>query len=132
MRKTILLLLICYLGLGETFSQVTNGVVALELPVRNSLVFNRNLLNPTFSFVREQNKYVSAYNKRQWVQFVDAPTSYLMSYSGRFAENIGAGVTLFQQNVGVLTTFGGVLNFAYEVTILQIACQKSQTRNIWI
>jgi type IX secretion system PorP/SprF family membrane protein len=74
-------------------------------------------MNPTFSFVREQNKYISIYNKRQWVQFDNAPQTYLLSYGGRFSENSGIGVGLFQQDYGVLTTFGGVLNYAYNVTV---------------
>ena len=99
------------------YAQEDDGVVSLLLPVRNSLTFNRYTINPTFSFVREQNKYISFYNKREWVQFEDAPQTYLASYSGRFAENIGAGLGLFQQNYGVLTTFGGVLNFAYNARL---------------
>ncbi|SHH60985.1 type IX secretion system membrane protein, PorP/SprF family [Winogradskyella jejuensis] len=98
-------------------SQENDGVVSFDVPVRNSLMFNRYTINPTFSFVREQHKFASIYNKREWVQFNDAPLTYLASYSGRFAENIGAGVGLFQQNYGVLTTFGGILNFAYNARI---------------
>ncbi|HEX9599947.1 MAG TPA: PorP/SprF family type IX secretion system membrane protein, partial [Mariniflexile sp.] len=94
-----------------------DGVVAFALPVRNSLKFNKYAINPTFSFVREQNKYLSFTNKRQWVQFDNAPQTYLFSYSGRFAENSGAGIGLFQQNYGVLTTFGAVLNYAYNVVL---------------
>jgi type IX secretion system PorP/SprF family membrane protein len=93
------------------------GVVPLSLSVRNSLTFNRFIINPTFSFVREQNKYINIYNKREWVQFDDAPNTYLVGYNGRFAENIGAGISLFQQNYGVLTTFGGVVNFAYNARL---------------
>ncbi len=104
-------------SIQQFHSQESNGIVALALPVRNSLKFNRYAINPTFSFVREQNKYISFTNKRQWAQFSDAPQSYLFSYSGRFSENIGAGVGLFQQNFGVLTTFGGILNFAYNANI---------------
>jgi len=99
------------------YSQEEDGVSSLALPVRNSLKFNRYVVNPTFSFVREQNKFASLTNKREWVQFEDAPQTYLFSYSGRFAENIGAGVGLFQQNYGVLTTFGGILNFAYNARL---------------
>jgi|GEM_PF-1208639 len=94
-----------------------DGVVALNIPTRNSLKFNRQFINPTFSFVREQNKYISFNNKREWVQFNDAPKTYLLGYSGRFQENIGAGFSLFQQNYGVLTTFGGLLNFAYNAVL---------------
>lgn len=98
-------------------SQGDDGVVSFDIPVRNSLMFNRSLINPTFSFVREQNKFLSLYNKRQWSQFEDAPLTYFASYSGRFGENIGAGISVFQQNFGVLTTFGGVLNFAYNAQL---------------
>ncbi|GAB4163485.1 MAG: hypothetical protein Tsb0033_23890 [Winogradskyella sp.] len=99
------------------FSQQDDGVVSFDLPIRNSLVFNRYNINPTFTFVREQNKYITFSNKRQWVQFDNAPEMFLGSYSGRFSENIGAGIAAFQQNYGVLTTFGGLLNFAYNVKL---------------
>jgi type IX secretion system PorP/SprF family membrane protein len=117
MKTQILVLILCICATHFFFAQENIGVVALHLPVRNSLTFNRYAINPAFSFVREQNKYISFFNKREWVQFDDAPNTYLVSYNGRFAENIGAGLGLFQQNYGVLTTFGGVLNFAYNVRL---------------
>lgn len=101
----------------QHFHAQDDGVVALNLPIRNSLKFNRYALNPTFSFVREQNKYISFSNKREWVQFDDAPQTYLFSYSGRFRENMGVGLGVFQQNYGVLATFGGILNYAYNVVL---------------
>ena len=116
MKKHALYIIIFFCFIQQFYSQ-EDGVVAFSLPVRNSLKFNRYAINPTFSFVREQNKYISFTNKREWVQFDDAPQTYLFSYSGRFAENAGAGIGLFQQNYGVLTTFGGVLNFAYNAVI---------------
>jgi type IX secretion system PorP/SprF family membrane protein len=98
-------------------SHSQDGVVSFALPVRNSLKFNKYVVNPTFSFVKEQNKYITFTNKKQWVQFDDAPQTYLFSYSGRFSENTGVGIGLFQQNYGVLTTFGGVLNYAHNVVL---------------
>ncbi|WP_299247930.1 PorP/SprF family type IX secretion system membrane protein [uncultured Lacinutrix sp.] len=117
MKKQLLVLVLCFCSIQMFYSQENDGVVAFNLPIRNSITFNRFNINPTFSFVREQNKYISVSNKREWVQFDDAPTTYLASYSGRFGENIGAGVGVFQQNYGVLTTFGGVLNFAYNIRL---------------
>jgi type IX secretion system PorP/SprF family membrane protein len=111
----ILIVSICFMH--GSFAQDADGVVSFNLPIRNSLTFNRYALNPTFSFVREQTRFINITNKREWVQFEDAPETYLASYSGRFAENIGAGIGLFQQNYGVLTTFGGVLNFAYNAKL---------------
>ncbi|WP_245925655.1 PorP/SprF family type IX secretion system membrane protein, partial [Algibacter marinivivus] len=116
MKKYLLHIVLFFCITQQLYSQ-EDGVVAFNMPARNSLKFNRQLINPTFSFVREQNKYISFNNKREWVQFDDAPQTYLFGYSGRFQENIGAGVTLFQQNYGVLTTFGGVVNFAYNAVL---------------
>ncbi|WP_452224473.1 PorP/SprF family type IX secretion system membrane protein [Lacinutrix chionoecetis] len=117
MKTQLLLIVLCFCSIQLFYSQEDNGVVAFNLPLRNSLTFNRFTINPTFSFVREQNKYISVSNKREWVQFNDAPLTYLASYSGRIGENIGAGIGVFQQNYGVLTTFGGILNFAYNVRL---------------
>ncbi|UKM64227.2 PorP/SprF family type IX secretion system membrane protein [Flavobacteriaceae bacterium GSB9] len=110
-RIVHIILIFCFVQLF--YPQTGDGVVAFDIPVRNSLKFNRHIINPTFSFVREQNKYLSFNNKREWVQFDDAPQTYLFGYAGRFGENMGAGLSLFQQNYGVMTTFGGVANFAY-------------------
>ncbi|RED49313.1 PorP/SprF family type IX secretion system membrane protein [Seonamhaeicola aphaedonensis] len=116
MHKYLLYCILFLYTLQISHSQ-ENGVVALDLPVRNSLKFNRHAVNPTFSFVREQNRYITFTNKRQWVQFDNAPQTFLFGYSGRFSENIGLGVSLFQQDYGVQTTFGGILNFAYNVSL---------------
>ncbi|NRD23690.1 PorP/SprF family type IX secretion system membrane protein [Winogradskyella litoriviva] len=117
--KRFLLLLLCICSLQNIYSQEedADGVVSLNIPARNSLTFNRFNINPTFSFVREQSKTISFNNKREWVQFENAPLTYFGSYSGRFAENIGAGIGVFKQNYGVLTTFGGMLNFAYNARV---------------
>ncbi|WP_299274444.1 PorP/SprF family type IX secretion system membrane protein [uncultured Psychroserpens sp.] len=117
MKTYMLVLILCFCSIQMFYSQEDDGVVSLSLPVRNSLTFNRYTINPTFSFVREQTKYISIFNKREWIQFEDAPLTYLASYSGRFGENIGAGLGVFQQNYGVLTTFGGVANFAYNAQL---------------
>ncbi len=110
----IILLFFC---LKTGYSQSDNGVVALDIPVRNSLTFNRYVANPTFSFVREQNKYITATSKREMLGIEDGPLTYFFNYSGRIKENIGAGIGVFQQNYGVLTTFGGIINFAYNARI---------------
>ncbi len=115
--KEYLLHIVLFFCFAQQFHSQEGGVVAFNLPIRNSLKFNRYAINPTFTFVREQNKYISFTNKRQWVQFDNAPQTYLFSYAGRFKENVGAGVAAFQQDYGVLTTFGGVLNFAYNAVL---------------
>jgi len=110
-----IILLFCFVQIA--YSQVEDGVVALNIPARNSLMFNRFVAQPTFSFVREQNKYITVTNKRELLGIEDAPHTYFFNYSGRIKENIGAGIGVYQQNYGVLTTFGGIVNFAYNVRV---------------
>ena len=117
MKFKLMVIALIFCSIQNFYSQEDDGVVALALPVRNSLTFNQFLISPTFSFVRQQNRFISFTNKREWVQFENAPETNIFSYSGRFAENIGAGLGLFQQNYGVFTTFGGVANFAYNVRL---------------
>ena len=117
MKTNLLVIAVFFCSIQMFYSQEDDGVVALDLPIRNSLTYNQYIINPTFSFVRQQYKYISITNKRQWVSFDNAPQTYLASYSGRFRENIGVGVGLFQQDYGVLTTFGGIVNFAYNVQL---------------
>ncbi|MCX7547300.1 PorP/SprF family type IX secretion system membrane protein [Xanthomarina sp. F1114] len=116
MKTLLLIIVLFFCSIQFSFSQ-EDGVVSLAIPVRSSLKFNRYIINPTFSFVREQNTYINITNKREWGQFDDAPQTYLINYSGRFKENIGVGVGLFQQNHGVLTTFGGLVNLAYNAQL---------------
>jgi type IX secretion system PorP/SprF family membrane protein len=109
-------LLLVFWFCQSLFSQ-SEVPTSFALPIRNSLKFNRFIINPTFSFVREQNAFITFYNKRQWVSFENAPQTYLVSYSGRFRENEGVALGFFQQNQGVLTTFGAVANFAHNITL---------------
>ncbi|WP_278020022.1 PorP/SprF family type IX secretion system membrane protein [Flavobacterium ginsengisoli] len=118
--KKLLLFITLFYGLSNVLysqSASEDGVVSFSLPIRNSLKFNRYIINPTFSFVRESNPYVSFYNKRQWVQFENNPQTYFATYSGRFRENEAFAVGLFQQNYGLMTVFGGIANFAHNIVL---------------
>ena len=83
---------------GMLWSQ-DDGVVSYNLPVRNSLTFNKFLLSPTFSVAREYDKTLSFTNKREWVQFNNSPSSFLFSYSGRLNDKSGFGIALYQQDI---------------------------------
>ncbi|MCC1484563.1 PorP/SprF family type IX secretion system membrane protein [Winogradskyella immobilis] len=115
--KKLILHIVFYSSIIISVKAQDNGVASFSLPIRNSITFNKYAINPTFSFVREQYKYASVSNKRQWVEFTDAPQTYKFSYAGRLNENMGFGVGFFQQNFGLLNTFGGVLNYAYNVVL---------------
>ena len=115
--KQYFIVIFLLLFVNQIIYSQEDGVVSFTLPIRNSLKFNKYLINPTFSFVREQNPYISIYNKRQWTQFENAPQTYLFSYSGRFRENEAIAFGVFQQNYGVLSTVGAVANYAHNVQL---------------
>lgn len=114
MKNYVLLLVFC---IWQSLFSQSEVETSFALPIRNSLKFNRYLVNPTFSFVREQGSVLTFYNKRQWTSVDNPPQTYLVSYSGRFRENEGVALGLFQQNEGVLTTFGAVANFAHNIVL---------------
>jgi type IX secretion system PorP/SprF family membrane protein len=118
MKMRFLLIAIFTSFISSIYSQeLSDGGVAFSVPVRNSFKFNRYVLNPTFSFVRESNSYISLVNKRQWLQFENPPQTFMFGYTGRLKENQGASLGLFQQNIGKFTVFGGMINFAQNVNI---------------
>jgi type IX secretion system PorP/SprF family membrane protein len=117
MKKTLLTLIVFTFSMQMLFAQQENGVVSFDIPAKSSLKFNKFLINPTFSFVREQHSSISFFNKRQWIEFENAPQTYLLTYSGKANDKSGVSVGLFQQNYGVLTTFGGLANYAYNVSL---------------
>jgi len=87
--------------------------VSIEIPAQNMLKFNRFMLNPTFSTVRENKSYINAYHRNQWIQYDEAFNTYLLSYSGRVGDRTGLGLSLYSQNFGTISNFGVLANYAY-------------------
>ena len=114
MTKRITLIIVLLVSFQTLFSQ-QSGVVSFDLPSQNSLKFNKYTINPTFSFVKEDRSIISLYNKRQWTQFENAPLTYFLSYTGKFSDQNAVGFGLFQQNYGILSTTGGIANYAHNV-----------------
>ena len=90
-------------------------ILTFNIPSQNNIKFNRFLQNPTYSLVEENNRFISIYHRNQWIQFKDSPSAYLLSYSGVFSENTGMGIGIYQQNYGVITSFGATGNYAYRI-----------------
>lgn len=94
-------------------------VLTFTVPTQNTLLLNRFMMNPTFSAVRENDSYLTLYHRNQWIQFDDSPELYMLSYSGKYGERAGVGIGIYQQNLGIITSFGGVGNYAYQIPILE-------------
>ncbi len=91
--------------------------VAYDVPAQNLLKFNRFLLNPTFSTVREDKSYINLFHRNQSVSFDDNNQTYFLSYSGRVGDRSGVGVSLYTQREGLIDNFGLLANYAYGVRL---------------
>ncbi|MFD2563530.1 PorP/SprF family type IX secretion system membrane protein [Aquimarina rubra] len=121
MIKKILFILICSTCLNLIYSQettpITSQALPIEVPLHNSIKYNRFLFNPTFSLVRENKNSVNVYNRNERISFQDNPQTYVLNYNARFDEKTGIGIGLYQQSLGVLRYFGGTLNYAYNLEL---------------
>ncbi len=103
--------------LTNTYAQDDNPVLSLQIPAQNLNKYNRFFKNPTYSFVREDNQHISLFHRSQWIEFNDSPKIYMGSYSGRLNEKSGFGFGIYQQNLGVINSFGGFANYAYNIKL---------------
>lgn len=100
-------------------AQENNPYIAYNVPAQNSLKFNRFLINPTFSAVREDKSYLNMFHRNQSAFFEDNLQSYFLSYSGKINDNIGLGVSIYHQQEGVMSNIGIMANYAYGVRLTE-------------
>ncbi|MFD2100169.1 PorP/SprF family type IX secretion system membrane protein [Flagellimonas iocasae] len=97
--------------------QEEDPFVPYNIPSQNLLKFNRFLLNPTFSTVREDKSYINLFHRNQSVSFDDNNQVYFLSYSGRVSDRSGVGLSLFTNREGLFNNFGVHANYAYGVRL---------------
>ncbi|KOY51713.1 hypothetical protein I602_1273 [Polaribacter dokdonensis DSW-5] len=78
---------------------------------------NTYLLNPTFTVVNETNKSIAILSRNSFIGFEGSPVLNILGFSGRIDENIGAGVGIYRQRIGVFTNFGAIANYAYKIQL---------------
>ena len=96
------------------FSQ-ENAYSSFDISLKNSIKFNKHIINPAFSFAKESAPTLTIVNRRQWVNFDNAPELYFANYLGRLSNRSRFGVGVYQQTAGVLKNFGGLINYSYSV-----------------
>jgi len=99
------------------FPQEENPYVSYDVPFQNLLKFNRFLVNPTFSTVRENKSYINFFHRNQAAAFQDNKQDYFLSYSGRINDRIGLGLSIYNQREGVISNIGAMANYAYGVRL---------------
>lgn len=117
LKKSVLYLLLFVFATMKVSAQEENPFVAYDVPAQNLLKYNRFLINPTFSTVREDKSYINLLHRNQSVQFDDNNQNYFLSYSGRISDRTGLGLSLYSQQSGTLSNFGVLANYAYGVKL---------------
>ncbi|MDY0779733.1 PorP/SprF family type IX secretion system membrane protein [Tenacibaculum sp. IB213877] len=117
----ILLLFTASISLAQTSG---SGDEYNGFATRSFMKFNGFLTVPTFSVIHKNNQTIQALVRNSNIEFDDASRLHVLSYSGGGRENIGAGVAVFQQEVGVFKDFGAVANYAYQ---LQLGAESKLT-----
>lgn len=116
-KPCLLLLFGLLLFVKSLNAQENNPYIAYNVPFQNLLKFNRFLINPTFSTVREDKSYLNMFHRNQSAFFEDNLQSYFLSYSGRINDRIGLGVSVYNQQEGVMSNIGVMANYAYGVRL---------------
>ena len=118
MRKIqLLIILLLTLLCSGTYAQEENPFLTYEAPSQNLIKFNRFLINPTFSTVREDKSYINLFHRNQSVSFDDNNQTYYLSYSGRIGDRSGLGVSLYTQREGLFSNVGLLANYAYGIKL---------------
>ena len=118
MSKKYSILLIVMLSVLTIQGQTSNNEQQYNsFSSRSFMKFNRFLTVPTFSALRENKTSLSAIVRNSNVEFEDNPKLYFGTYSGKMRENVGAGIAVYQQEVGVFKDFGAIANYAHRLQL---------------
>ncbi|WP_405384853.1 type IX secretion system membrane protein PorP/SprF [Maribacter sp. LLG6340-A2] len=117
LKRSVLYLLLFLLAIFKLAAQEDSPFVSYDVPAQNLLKYNRFLINPTFSTVREDKSYINLLHRNQSVQFDDNNQNYFLSYSGRISDRTGLGLSLYSQRMGTLSNFGVLANYAYGIKL---------------
>lgn len=117
MTRKFIYLIIALLAFSQMNAQEELPFIAYDVPSQNLLKFNRFLINPTFSTVREDKSYINLLHRNQSVAFDDNNQLYFLSYSGRIGDHTGLGLSLYTQREGILSNYGVLANYAYGIKL---------------
>ena len=118
-RKNYLLILICLLlSLTATQGQeIAQTEISINSTFHNQLFFNRFLINPTFSLVRENKSYINILHRNQYASFEDNAQNYYLGFSNKLNERTALGIGVYGQWSGVMQEFGFNANYANSVKL---------------
>ncbi len=113
-----MLLLFCtVLGMQSSYGQESAPNLGTKTTYHNQLFFNRFLINPTFSLVRENKSYINILHRNQYATFEDNDQNYFLGFSNRLNDRTALGISVYSQWSGVVQEFGFNANYATAVRL---------------
>ncbi|WP_340198473.1 PorP/SprF family type IX secretion system membrane protein [Ascidiimonas sp. W6] len=79
--------------------------------------FNSNILNPAFSYARNENPTALFWGRSQWTDLEFSPETYFINYSQRINDYSAAGLGGFLHDTGIYETGGFIGNYAYSFDV---------------
>ncbi|KKM87169.1 hypothetical protein LCGC14_1271670 [marine sediment metagenome] len=115
----MLLLFCAVLGSQSSLAQEQAQAPTLgtKSTYHNQLFFNRFLINPTFSLVRENKSYITLLHRNQYATFEDNDQNYFLGFSNRINESTALGASVYSQWSGVVQEFGFNANYAKAIRL---------------
>ncbi len=104
-------------ALGQQAQAQAQEPYQVKSPFHNQLFFNRFLINPTFSLVRENKSYLNILHRNQYAAFEDNVQNYFLGFSNKLNERTALGIGLYGQWEGVMQEFGFNANYATAVRL---------------
>ncbi|CAM3505552.1 PorP/SprF family type IX secretion system membrane protein [Zobellia roscoffensis] len=113
-----LLLLLCTIfGTQSNYGQEAVTEISTKSTYHNQLFFNRFLINPTFSLVRENKSYINILHRNQYATFEDNNQNYFLGFSNKLNDKSALGISVYSQWSGVVQEFGFNANYATAVQL---------------
>ncbi|MCM4171654.1 type IX secretion system membrane protein PorP/SprF [Arenibacter sp. TNZ] len=112
-KKVYFLIFVCILLCETTiYCQEANSDFSSTTSYHNQLVFNRFLIHPAFSLVRENKSYLNILHRNQYATFADNNQNYFLGYSNKLNDNAAVGLGIYTHLDGVMQEFGLNANYA--------------------
>jgi type IX secretion system PorP/SprF family membrane protein len=113
----LLMLFSIVLNIQAAYGQEEESTLSSSSTYHNQLFFNRFLINPTFSLVRENKSYINLLHRNQYATFEDNSQNYFLGFSNKLNENTAMGISAYTQWLGVVQEFGFNANYATSVRL---------------
>lgn len=117
-KKVFVLNVFCLIFcIQASYGQEAISDLSTNTAYHNQLFFNRFLINPTFSLVRENKSYLNILHRNQYASFEDNNQNYYLGFSNKFNEHTALGIGVYSQRIGVIQEFGFNANYATSVQL---------------